>query len=376
MKKFLTLLLVLVLALGIAVPALAFTSDTDADDEIPYTLKIYLVEYEDNDLFGLATLPPSDRGYAKNEIVAAVVELFVPKGEKPFPTYGSFEFGGENVDLNVADNNIVYNSGPDTYTATIPYSSSPTGALTVLYIKDKDKLLFAPKLYNADSDETYKWLFFAKVEDDDASLFAKLVDGRGAGEFELDELYHMYLVIDGITCNIIRTGEMNADGDFEYQIGVQSGDYTGTMIYIDVDKNNASIGMRINPNTPDASSPVALGVNIKSELGIVDPGNRARILTSGDAYDDVMDVYSDIVVDLFNLDYRLIGNYVRDSYFEDFVSGDTITATVDIAPWTAYVTVPDNIVVDPPKTGDAASVMGFVMVALSSAGAFIFRKRG
>ena len=44
-------------------------------------LKIYLVEYDDNDLFGFVTLPESDRGYAKNEIVAAVVELDIPEDE-------------------------------------------------------------------------------------------------------------------------------------------------------------------------------------------------------------------------------------------------------------------------------------------------------
>jgi hypothetical protein len=49
------------------------------------------------------------------------------------------------------------------------------------------------------------------------------------------------------------------------------------------------------------------------------------------------------------------------------VSAHTIIATVDIKPWTAYVTIPDvpDIIVDPPKTGDAASIMGVVMVALS-----------
>ena len=60
-----------------------------------------------------------------------------------------------------------------------------------------------------------------------------------------------------------------------------------------------------------------------------------------------MDIYEDVVVDVFGMDYMLIGNYVRKSFFEDLVSADTIIATVNIEPWTAYVSVPDNIVVDP-----------------------------
>jgi hypothetical protein len=78
------------------------------------------------------------------------------------------------------------------------------------------------------------------------------------------------------------------------------------------------------------------------------------------------------------MDYFLIGNYVRDSFFEDLESADTVVATVDIEPWTAYVTVPDEteVVVDVPKTGDAVRIMGIVMVALSGVGAVALKKRG
>jgi LPXTG-motif cell wall-anchored protein len=159
-------------------------------------------------------------------------------------------------------------------------------------------------------------------------------------------------------------------------IAVNGGDYNGALIFIQVDEDNVSLGMTINPHTAHTNTFVALGVNTHNELGIVDPDNPAKILTSGDMYDDVMDVYNDVVVDVFHMDYFKIGNYVRDSYFENLVSPATIIATVDIAPFTAYVTVPDNIVVDPPKTGDAASILGFVMLALSAAGAAALRKRG
>ena len=105
MKKFLILLLALVLVFGLSVPAMAFTSDDSEDVDHPYDLSIYLVEYDDNDLFGFVALPESDRGYAKNEIVAAVVELYVPDDEEIlFEEYSTLVFGGDNVDLDVADN--------------------------------------------------------------------------------------------------------------------------------------------------------------------------------------------------------------------------------------------------------------------------------
>ncbi len=352
MKRILTLALALVLALGLAVPAMAFTSDTDANDAIPFTLKMYLVEYDNNDLFGIVTLPESDRGYAKNEIVAAVVELYVPKGEDPSENYDSLVFGGVNVDLDVTDNKI----DGVTKLATI---TSADGDATFLYQSADDRLVGATTGLTSNSNETYKWLFYAKVEDDDAMLVAKLVDGTAGQEFNDADATpnQITITLDGVDYTILKTYNASTGGNYTI-----SGDGDTIIIYIDEDY--VSTGMAINGKN--------LGVNTKGELGIV---VNATIETGDDA-EATLDVYNDVVVDVFGLDYFKIGNYVRDSFFENLSSPDTLVAMVEIQPWTAYVTVPDNIVVDPPKTGDAASIMGFVMVALSGAGVVALRKRG
>jgi ABC-type sugar transport system substrate-binding protein len=57
MKKFLVLVLALTLAFALAAPAMAFTSDEETDDDTPYGLDIYLVEYDDDDMFGYISLP-------------------------------------------------------------------------------------------------------------------------------------------------------------------------------------------------------------------------------------------------------------------------------------------------------------------------------
>ena len=375
MKKFLTLVLALVLAFGLTVPAMAFTSDDSAaDDSIPYDLSIYLVEYDDNDLFGIIALPESDRGYAKNEIVAAVIELDVPEDEDPVADgYTVLQFRGDNVTFNVSDMPIYNDDAEDLGTLRAVGTNGKDGWNLTFNDKDGDgaaegvgdNVIFA-------DDTTYKWLVFAKVTDDDASITAKLIDGTAADEFSAGG--DLTLTLDGIDYDIERTDPAVDETDFTYVIEVDdaSSDYDNAVITIDVDEDNVSLGMTIDPDGTGADD-YALGVNTDGELGIV---VGATIETSGDEYDAIMDVYEDVVVDVFGLDYFLIGNYVRDSFFEDLVSADTIVATVDIEPWTAYVTVPDNIVVDPPKTGDAASIMGFVMVALSGAGAVALKKRG
>lgn len=361
MKRFLTLILALALAFALAVPAMAFTSDEDDNDDTPFTLDIYLVEYDDNDLFGYVSLPETDRGYAKNEVVAAVVELYVPKGEDPTDEYGYIEFGGDNVSLKVTDND-----GGDLMAAGFADSRS-IDAFT--YDSSDDVLTrdVDSDLYNSSKNKTYKWLFFAKVTDDDASLYAKMVDGSNDTEFSGNSLT---LTLSGDDYIIYKSYD-STDGGY-YSIT----DEDGNVIYLYVNKSYKTTGMSIDPIDDDATDgEIALGVNTSGVLGVV---SGARILTSGDDYDAVMDVYEDVVEDVFGLDYFLIGNYLRDSFFEDFVSADTIIATVDIEPWTAYVTVPDEteVVVDVPKTGDAASIMGFVMVALSSAGIVALKKRG
>ena len=359
MKKFLSLSLALVLALGLAAPAMAFTNDDSTAVDHPYDLSIYLIEYEDNDLFGFATLPASDRGYAKNEIVAAIAELYVPKDEKILPDeYGTLVLGGDNVSLNVTDNyksgsiklhttsNIVGGTNVDT-----PAALNSDGEIVL------DILSLAGK-------NTFKWMFFAKVTDDDASLYAKLIDGDGNLKFTGPASNSsLQVTLDGTKYTITKSGVGTDDG--YYQI---SGD--GDIIKLFVDKKYKSVGMSIDPS--GATGEYNLGVNTSKQLGIV---SGSKVLTSGHDYDDVMDVYEDVVEDVFGLDYFLIGNYLRDSFFEKLISSDTITATVDIEPYTAHVTIPDEVIVNPPKTGDAASILGFVMLTLSAGGAVALRKR-
>ncbi len=373
MKKLLTLMLVLLLTLCLAAPALAFTSDTDAKSDVPYELNLYLVDYEDNDLFGIASLPQSDRGYAKNEIVAAIVELYVPEYETIQPPENIYLIlSGENVDFDVTDN---YDSGVLSFKTS--FSMTDPDVAVILPVWDIVSPANHDSIYihtiRLPGEDTYKWLFFAKITGDYASLTAKLKDGMVPDiDFEIAP-DGFPITLDGIDYIISKT--VNGSGSIHYEIAVihPDSDYVGYQFWIDTDKNYKSEGMTIvaPPNLP-----AVLGVTTGGKLGVASTANPAVLLTSGDLYDDVMDFYNDIVVGVFGLDYFNIGNYVRDSYFENLISPRTLIATVDIEPWTAYVTVPDKIVTDPPKTGDAASIMGFVMVAFSAGGAVALKKRG
>lgn len=359
MKKFFTLMLALIMAFALAVPAMAFTSDTtDDDDSVPYELDIYLVDYEGDEFFGFVSLPEADRGYAVNEIVCAVVELYVPKTQDPYDDgYSTLVFSGDNVSLNVTDNNI---SGS---TATLQTVYGPT-----TFDWDGDEISYDLKdndFYNT-SNRTYKWMFFAKVTDDDASLSATLIDGKSSGSFSSTaSVSSIQVTLSGEDYTITKS-KASSSTSGTYKIYVETGDYAGSTITINVSSTYKSTGMSIDP--VGSTGNTVLGVTVGGVLGVYDD---AVIKTSGDLYEEIMDIYTDVAQDIFGLDYMLIGNYVRDSFFEDLTSASTVSATVEIEPWTAYVTVPDTVVVDPPKTGDASSLLGFAVIALAVAAAAV-----
>ena len=373
MKKLIPIVLVLLLLMPLAAHAAAFTGDTrNTVSTEAYKLHIFLVEYEDKGMLTEASLPETDRGYAKNEIVAAVVELYVPEDDEiKGQDYGKLVFGGENISLNVADNRDTAGN----IDMEINDAVSDDANITTFSSLIDDEIV--TRINSLPGENTYKWLFFAKVTDDDASLYAKLIDGSGNDGFGQDDV--MEVTLEGTQYLIWKTTP-NSDGDFSYIIAVidSGSDYYKSEIRIDVDDAHKSLGMRIDIDGGQGTAyvPAALGVNTAGKLGVIDPSNPAKVLTDGSLYDDIMDIYDDIVEGVFGMDYYFIGNYVRDSFFEDLVSANTIVSTVDIQPYAAYVIVPDTVVVNPPKTGDAASILGFSMIALAGAGVILLRKRG
>ena len=294
MKKILTIVLALVMVLALAVPAMAFTGTTTASSTTAPKLSIYLVDYSDSGFFGLATLPAADRGYAKNEIVAAIVELAVLKGTD-MSGYGTLAFSGTNATLNVTDNTP----------ATVKTVGDPAPAFTLSsdgYTLTRTAL--ASTLTAATADTTYKWLFFAKVQADGAVLTAKLTDGAGVGA-AFNGSGVLSLVLGGIPYTVTKA-TVGTTG-YTYTIAVGgTGTYAGASIVLSTDTNNKSTGMAINGSN--------LGVTVGGVLGYI---SGATIITSAtDAtYTAVMNVYNDVVKAVFGLDYFKIGNYLYDSFF-------------------------------------------------------------
>ena len=347
----------LVLALALSVPAMAFT-DNVKEDAPPFEVDVYLVEFEDDEFFGLTGMPPSDRGYAKNEIVAAITELFVPKaaGELKLADYSGMEFTGDSVSFDVTDNKNALASA--NLKVGDPVVADQLGEWDGY---DKDGVYF-DFLKDLPKDKTYKWMFFAKVTGDDASITATLKADASAFEDVDDTL----IVDDDYVVTIV------ADGfNVSYWDGTAADDL---LFFIETNDKDKTTGLTIYQDGTDGYEVVAL----KSGMGFLPVGGGA-LLDPDDSGDkaiirDLMAIYNDVFVDVFGFDFDKIGGVVDEDTFLDIVGSDDVEATVEIKPWTAYVTVPDNIVVDPPKTGDAASIVGFVMIVLAAAAVVAVKK--
>ena len=356
MKKFLTLVLALVLALALTVPAMAFTDNKYNDSDNPYEVDIYLVEYEDDEFFGFTGMPPSDRGYAKNEIVAAIAELYIPKNADDLDSedYPEMVFDGDSVNFNLTDNkeNRRISSNLKGSGAWAKPSSDEFG-----FAFDDDIML--------DNNDTYKWLFFAKVTGDEASITATLKsfadDFEDVGDtLNIDDDYEVEILGEGDGGDDIIGYSVSEGNTLLFEIFVNSKDKTtGLTIYLDGTTPYEVVGLKSG-----------LGFLKPTGGGLLDPDVSAEKAIIR----DLMAIYNDVFVDVFGFDFDKLGGVVDADTFLSIVGSDDISATVEIKPWTAYVSVPDVVVIDPPKTGGAASVVGFVMIALAAAAVVAARK--
>ncbi|MDL2235672.1 hypothetical protein LJC07_05910 [Christensenellaceae bacterium OttesenSCG-928-L17] len=404
MKKFLTLTLVFLMVLAMAMPALAFSAvePEEDDDSIPYEIDIYLIEWDDEDVLGLPSfsLPPSDRGYAKNEIVAALAKLYVPKKTTPIKDgYRKIILSGDNVKLAVADNwpdltrsaNWKSNLDGAFVTKSTPASvlsdnelvyEATQAAIDAAEAKDADDAFYNSK------DQTYAAIFFAKVTGDDAFMSAAFKKSLGfvKGKLDLDD----YIV--GKPVKDDNGNVVNAE-DYSYVIYNDKG--TVKLFAIEVGSKNASKALYVyltdaNAGVSNTGGWWRVGVDsngyyfssedasyIEHDPKDIHRLDHITIEQESDAkraYNALLDIVEDVFEDDFGFSYDYIGNVINDKTFTGIESTVDLYAEVAIEPWYAYVEVPPEIVVDPPKTGDAMSIVGFALIALAGLAVVAIRK--
>ena len=418
MKKFITLTLVFVMVLAFAMPAMAFTDKVPAETvKVPYELDIYLVEAEDEDEFGMAvyTLPPTDRGYAKNEIICAVAKLYIPKGQYPVADdgYRNFNMIGKNVRLATIDN-MLFMKKSTNWTAKLEdqwdLKSAPTVAdldAKIKYTVNMTKVTASGDgFYDKDKDRTYAASFFGKVTGDDAFMAVEFTKGieftsataTGTLATLLDTTSYKWLNVGDYV--VVATGTPGQDEVFTIFKGKVVADIIAAnqLFRVNTAKKNASKSLDVYYNGSYAAPAGWWTVSESAGEFVFSAIGDARISkASGSSWTstdidrlNAQSVEADanasrvhgILTDLiengsfadFGFTWANIGNVVEKKTFESIANEDDLYAEVAVLPWYAYVEVPPAIVVDPPKTGDVMSVVGFALIALAGLAVVAIRK--
>lgn len=314
-EKLSLFILALVLTLAHATPVLAFTNNTASSPLAP-ALNLYLVDYDATNDFAMLSVPEPDRAYAKNEIVAAIAEIRVPDGytNNMFTGYPLLRVSGTDVSLNVNE--------------TIKIASSQkilqTAIQSNVYIKPN--MLMVNLAYGSLPDnETYKLLFFGKVTGDNPSFTAALWPSTSFAEGLPNNM--LFIKVEDVSYYVIKHNKY-------YEIHVLDGQYADYRARLHIDSKNKTTGMTIIPDG-DAEHPLL--VTPAGVLGILEEGS---IITSGANYRKTMAFYNDVLKDVFELDYYLIGNYLYDSFFIGVAEKGTISTSVSINPLSPYVKAP------------------------------------
>lgn len=382
MKKFITLALALVMLFAVAAPAMAFT-DTEytAETSVPYELSMWLIDYQEGYVSVDFAAPETNRGYAMNEVVCAIVCIYLPKDKNLVDNGGYKElvFGGYNTRVQpYYFSNAVAGTqygAPDAkgYEMKLDLNSGATTLADTIH--STINKLRANYVYFA---------FFARVTGDDALVYAKLTKNFGLKTNVIKPtLIGDYGIIANEGSNVVAsTAFTGANGyaltpveagwledilnyDFGYAaFGLNTNDIANDLLWIvltDSKWRTTDLFIFLGDHPFQA---VALA-NGQMAFYPIDAAFNVGQIASGSLHNQLLALYNDYFVDAFGLNAAYLGNVLKVDYFNKLGGVGDLYDEVAIEPWVPYVEVPTEIVVDPPKTGDALNLIGFVMIALA-----------
>ena len=383
MKKLLTLVLALVMVLAIAAPAMAFTKEGETA-MADYDITLELQEWDDNEDFfrGNAIVvddPAADRGYVKNEIVCVKAGITVEKYATPEGDLALY-LDGENVAFYFNLYESVFAPLANKAAAAAGFTAfhgvvEPTmdgGEVVGWEITEQEVFEGVSK------DKTYQWLFWVRVLDDDASLTWTLeLNGKAGKDLEVASWTDVgdgkvYLSTDDKKAAGFYAIELDGFKDYQLVIFFKAGFKTTDMLIVDAD-TAAPITYLVDEDgklhvSDDATTMIGADYN-----AFLPPYKFSAEFAS--TTDKAAARFLEAVMEEYNLDPANAGNILRPTYFSAGASADdSKEVTVEIKPWEAYLSVPDVVVVDPPKTGDASTMIGFVMIIAALAGVVVFKK--
>ncbi|OQB25011.1 MAG: hypothetical protein BWY11_00720 [Firmicutes bacterium ADurb.Bin182] len=365
MKKILTLVLALALVFALAAPALAITGDTSPDETNPSSAPVSLdVElFTAPEAFGGGTLSisrvASNKMYIVNEVAYWGVALeFYDKTEYDFNMQPR-DYKDSVLTISCDAFALKTVGSGHTYSKTGSDKVKRNQGVPGLSLNDKDKLTtsFPSGKDGLWGTGTTVYYFGQGVVTGKGLLKAEIAktpswggDGLEIYKSNGSILYTVKDETDGFRVTKPEVGNVFFEVDSDDEV-------TGIFVFLE-----------------DGELTQAQEVEFKKKTS----GGGSIVLAIGDYEDDdledAIDLYNG-VMKFFGFNYDAEGRLLR-KHFESKCRALYLKDQATINLYTGSIVIPDPEVA-PPKTGDAASVMGFVMIALAlaAAGVVVAKKK-
>lgn len=371
MKKIVSIVLALVLVLAIAAPAMAITGYvspiTQATASAPYAIDMTLVS---DDAAGLGLLGltaiATNKAYVMNEVIYGRIDV----AANPKTTWNAYDYKETHLVISsnavALQNAIVYSIATGASNVLL---SGAAGSVTNIG-EAKANALNVIDMNFGDTPVNTTTLFSGVVQGQ-GSIVAELMGGNAwyfegiNGKLNKNFPYNIYNDLGELLYN------MQADGT-NVRVGVfEKGVEIGNVYFVRDAKNICSqifVGAdKWADNVVSYSAPISNGGAIVEAIGTYTAAD-----TTG-AYKALKAVYDEVMA-FFGFDYNAKGELL-DAHFTSKLHSFYAKDEVAVNLYTSAITVPDPEV-EIPQTGDAATTIGFVMVAMAivAAAAVAYKK--
>ena len=358
MKKLFALVLSIAMVLAIAAPAMAagweaFPENSAGLKDI--TVDVIALETAANTtLLGkiwspLTTSIPVVQGYPVHQVVVVTVPAakYLTGLTQGLIKNLNLDLAVDFTNIALTDFDVYIDDGTGLVNQNVTVSAGDLAGFT--------KNGFEPSFGDAAYGKTYYFEFWGNVaaSGKDAKVDATL---GFYNEFDADGLFQfdwVYSKAYGFYNNYDVTHTVSTNGDL---FAIDNGDGVVTFtVNPKTEKVNAKYPMTIAME--DAVYEITKNYVNALAFRTVD----GTILSSGNTYNDLKDIYDDIF-GVLGFGYE-DANYMSEAHFEKyFGTVSEIEDGYNYSTGTVVVVTPD---VEPPQTGDNASVIGFVMVAVA-----------
>jgi len=371
MKKIVSIVLALVLVLAIAAPAMAITGYvspvTQATASAPYAIDMTLVS---DDAAGLGLLGltaiATNKAYVMNEVIYGRIDV----AANTKTTWSKWDYNEAHLVISsnavALQNAIVYSIGTG---ASDVLLSGANGSVTVVGQAKADALNVIDMNFGDTPINTTT--LFSGVVQAQGSIVAELMGGNKqyfAGiKGTLSENVE-YIIFNDLGEKLYG---MKADGT-NVRVGVyEKGSEIGCVYFVRDAKDICSAiyvsAAGVDSQVVSYSAPISNGGAIVEAIGTYTAADTSGVFKALKAvYDEVMA--------FFGFDYNAKGELL-DAHFTSKLHSFYAKDEVAVNLYTSAITVPDPEV-EIPQTGDAATTIGFVMVAMAivAAAAVAYKK--